>query len=214
MENKMSQQTAASLAAPSPEASQALPAIGAPFAGGHYAGQIRVGDTVYGLIVAGIVGQLRAAWNTTSRSVTGAESLVDGLANTQAMAAAGSELAQAALALTIDGFADWYVPARDELELVYRHFKPTGETNWDGEGANENSVPVGASYTEELPEQTVVELFRQGAADALEAAWYWSSTQYAGDPDGAWGQSFDDGDQNDDFKSYAGRARAVRRFAI
>ncbi|WGG48946.1 DUF1566 domain-containing protein [Rugamonas sp. DEMB1] len=210
----MSQQTAASPAAPSPEASQALPAIGAPFAGGYYAGQIRVGDTVYGLVVAGIAGQLRAAWNTTTRSVPGAESLADGLANTQAMAAAGSELAQAALALTIDGFADWYVPARDELELVYRHFKPTTEANWDGEGANESSVPAGASYTEELPEQTAVELFRQGAAEALEAAWYWSSTQYAGFPYYAWSQNFDDGGQYYGHKSYAGRARAVRRFAI
>ena len=50
----------------------------------------------------------------------------------EAMAAAGSELAQKVLALDIDGFTDWAIPARDVQELQYRHFKPTTEENWAG----------------------------------------------------------------------------------
>jgi len=48
-------------------------------------------------------------------------SFVDGLANTRAMAAAGSELAQRILDLRIAGRDDWYLPALDETERLYRN---------------------------------------------------------------------------------------------
>lgn len=50
-------------------------------------------------------------------------------------------------------------------------------------------------------------------ADAFEARWYWSSTQYS--RYGAFGQLFDYGDTYDGYKSWeGGRARAARRFLI
>ncbi|WP_317205450.1 DUF1566 domain-containing protein, partial [Janthinobacterium sp.] len=130
--------------------------------------------------------------------------------------AAGSMLAAAALALTIEGFADWYIPSRDELELVYRHFKPADEENYaDGlDGVNASSTPAGAAYTEAAPGQTDVETFKAGGADAMDDYWHWSSTQSAPDPSHAWFQGFDGGYQFYDFTSYAGRARAVRRLII
>jgi len=45
-------------------------------------------------------------------------------------------------------------------------------------------------------------------------AWYWTSTQYAGNASSAWSQNFDGGDQNYGGKGYKGRVRAVRRFLI
>jgi hypothetical protein len=44
--------------------------------------------------------------------------------------------------------------------------------------------------------------------------WYWSSTQHASHSDYAWHQHFGNGYQDNDGKSFEGRARAVRRLAI
>jgi len=46
------------------------------------------------------------------------------------------------------------------------------------------------------------------------SAWYWSSTQYAGNHNDAWFQYFDYGYQYYGYKGYEGRCRAVRRFLI
>lgn len=160
-------------------------AIGAAIAGGFYAGSIRVGDQVYGLIVApkseGDHDDI--AWNKSLKKVEGAQFYFDGRANTQAMAEAGSKAAQWALGLKINGHDDWYIPSRDELELVYRNLKPGKEENYTyRHGENPSSVPVGYPYTEDAPGQTEVEAFRSGGAEAMEEAWYWTSTQYASDP--------------------------------
>jgi hypothetical protein len=48
----------------------------------------------------------------------------------------------------------------------------------------------------------------------FEAGWYWSSEQVAANPDYAWMQVFDDGDQYYNHQSNKYRARAVRRFSI
>ena len=149
-------------------------------------------------------------------SVPGAESYSDGLANTNAMAEAGSPLAQWARGLRIDGHDDWYLPSRDELELMYRNLKPTTQENdcTFRDGDNPSSVPVGYPYTALAPTQTTVAAFAQGGAQALDARWYWSSTQYAAVTLTAWSQGFDIGLQLSYRKSAVGRARAVRRFKI
>jgi hypothetical protein len=197
-----------------PDTAQALPEIGALFAGGYFAGQIRVEGILYGLVMAGAEGELSGRWNASTANVADAVSLRDGRENTISMDAAGSKLAERALALDIGGFKDWYIPSRDELEILYRHFKPSTKTNYTNSGVNVNSVPAGEKYTRTSPAQTAVAALIEDQADALVPGWYWSSTQYAGDPGTAWGQDFDDGSQYGINKSYAGRARAVRRFAI
>jgi hypothetical protein len=164
--------------------------------------------------MAGAAGELSGRWNASDVDVPGAHSLTDGMANTEAMAAAGSKLAQRVLALNIDGFTDWYIPSKDELELCYRNAKPSSRRNWEDEGSNANSVPVGAPYTAESPVQTTVAELQEDEPDALIPAWYWSSTQHASNSDFAWSQDFSDGGQGGDHKSFAGRARAVRRLPI
>jgi hypothetical protein len=197
-----------------------LPTIGSTEAagtalGGHYAGRINADGKHYALIVSPVAGAMQGRWNATSRTVAGATSLTDGLANTQAMAAAGSRIAAAALALNIDGFTDWYIPARDELELLYRHFKPTDRPNYACyDGANENSVPPGGEYSKDSPTVTTVAGFAHDGPDAIEATWQWSSTQRAAIPSDAWTQYFSYGGQHSYRKSYEGRARAVRRLEI
>jgi hypothetical protein len=192
-------------------------AIGAALGGGFYAGLIIIDNETFALIAAPkAVGEYQGPWHQSSDSVPGAEHCADGFANTMAMAAAGSEMAQWARSLSIDGHTDWYIPARDELEVAYRNLKPTDEENSCSfrDGDNPSSAPVGYPYTEAVPAQTNADAFKFGAAQALAPNWHWSSTQYAADPTDAWIQSFGNGLQGYGHKSYAERARAFRRLKI
>jgi hypothetical protein len=194
-------------------AMQTIPTVpGTPFEGGFYVGRIRVSEEVFALIVAPMPeGDFDdIAWGEYPRDVPGARSFFDGQANTLAMAEAGSELAQRVLRLDINGFKDWYLPSRDELELLYRHLKPTTQENWRWRGDNPSSIPVGYAYSSEAPAQTTDAAFQAGAEQALQPTWYWSSTQYSAHS--AWCQLFGDGGQYYDGKSSELRARAVRRF--
>jgi hypothetical protein len=214
MEHTMSTAVAA---ASSALAAEAIPtAIGTPFGGGFFTGIFQIDGKQFVLITAGAAGQLRGKLQASPTMVDGATSRIDGQANTEALAGAGSELAQEAMALTINGLSDWYIPSRDEQEMQYRAFKPTDDENYaDGEdGINPNSLPVGEAYADEAPSQTTVENFREGGTDALEPWWYWSSTQHASGPSNAWGQLFYGGGQDCLHESYEGRARAVRRLPI
>ena len=191
--------------------------IGSPAPGGFLAGRILVAGVIHALIVSPKAqGDIEATpWNGSEKMVTGAQSYFDGLANTQAMADAGSALAKKVLALEIDGCADFYIPSRDELELIYRNLKPTEESNYAWRnGDNPSSVPAGYPYTEDSPEQTGVDGFKAGDPEALEDTWYWTSTQGASTESCAWIQTFNNGNQNYGHKSGSFRARAVRRLAI
>ncbi len=189
-------------------------AAGTPFEGGFYVGRIRVGDDLYALIVSPKTeGDAEGGvWGKYGQAVPGARSFCDGLANTLAMAEAGSAIAQAALKLEINGYTDWYIPSRDELELLYRHLKPTTDENYRWRGDNPSSVPPGYCYEEQSPAQTSVAAFQEGGAEALEEAWYWSSTQ--GSARGAWSQFASNGRQYTFDESDTGRVRAVRRFKL
>jgi hypothetical protein len=185
--------------------------------GERFAGKILIpGQGVYGIIVApkALGHHDDTAWAKSTKSVPGASSFFDGLANTRAMAEAGSKLAQWALGLAIDGQSDWYLPSRDELELCYRAFKPTTDENYCWRGDNPSSVPVGYAYSPESPAQTEIKAFRKDGAEAFERAWYWTSTQSAGGAGYAWMQGFDDGTQDYGRKSSGYLARAVRRVLI
>jgi hypothetical protein len=134
---------------------------------------------------------------------------------------------------------DWYLPARDELELIYRNLKPFTNNNFTGlrpnsptanytnlgsigtggtgQGLNYNSDPQGVAYTTGSPAQTSVAAFQTGGAEAMLAGpnYYWSSTQY-GTGDG-WIHYYDlgtPGQQNLDNKTGSQTVRAVRRSII
>lgn len=190
----------------------ATPAIGQAYGGGFVTGITR--DPVTGKrylhITAGAAHELVGKWGEYGEKIDGADSFTDSLANTKAMAAAGSELAAKVLALSIEGFTDWVIPARDVQELQYRHFKPTTEENWAGarSGDNPNSEPVGLLYSEEDPAQTAHAAFQEGGAEAFRDTWYWSSSQRSATS--AFSMYFDDGNQGYYGKDDELRVRPVR----
>ena len=189
-----------------------LPVIGQAFGGGFVTGITRDPDTGkrYLNISAGAAHELSGAWGEYGEKIEGADSFTNSRANTEAMATAGSELAQKVLALDIGGFTDWAIPARDVQELQYRHFKPTTQENWAGrrDGDNPNSEPVGLLYTEESPGQSSLAVFQEGGAEAFRDTWYWSSSQRSAHD--AFLMHFDDGFQLNYAKSDELRVRPVR----
>jgi hypothetical protein len=152
-------------------------------------------------------------WHKDYPDVQGALSYVDGLANTIAMADAGSELAQKIRALCIGDYDDWCLPALDQLELCYRGLKPGTSKNscYARSGINLSSCPPAWPYTPEHPGQTALADFREGRAEAFETDdYYWTSTQHAAYSHGAWMQYFSGGYQSYFSKGYRCLARAVR----
>ncbi|HEU0283363.1 MAG TPA: hypothetical protein VFQ99_06225, partial [Gallionella sp.] len=101
------------------------PAIGTPMEGGFFSGRIRINEQEFNLIVAPKAEGEHpdAEWNESSKVIEGAKSYFDGLSNTNAMVQSGSDLAKWARDLRINDRDDWYLPAQDELELLYRAFK-------------------------------------------------------------------------------------------
>jgi hypothetical protein len=171
--------------------------FGAPFEGGFYGGQIRShgGAKVYAIAWASKAFEFKERWLTTYDDVPGARSCFHSRDNTMAMAAAGSKAAERVLSLTLNGHGDWAIPARDVLELAYRHLKPGTQETYTGyrDGDNPSSIPPGYPYVTDTPVQTTAEAFREGGAEAFEQDWYGSSTQYSSY--GAWVQSFGYGGQ-------------------
>jgi hypothetical protein len=129
-------------------------------------------------------------WKTSNDAGPAATAtLWDGLAATEAMFAAGSAYEAATycreLAFPQDGGSRWYLPAKNELELLYRNLKPTTEPHYNASGANVASDPTGAAYTpgsSDNPSQSGIAAFQQGGAQALEGVsspYYWSSSEYS-----------------------------------
>lgn len=195
-----------------------LPIIGTSMGGGFYAGRIRINGQLFALIVAPKAeGQRKPGpWIDGHKEVPAALSYNDGMANTNAMAEAGSELAKWARGLRIADCDDWYLPSFDELEVIYRNLKPTTRENdcYARSGINLNAAEPTAPYTPGFPLQTAAELFQEAAPEAFDPNLYWSSTQHVSASGCAWGQYFDDGYQDCSLTGTRDRARAVRRLPI
>ena len=191
-----------------------ISAIGRACGGGFVTGVTVENGQRYLNITAGAAHELKGTWGARGVVIEGAGSFTDSRSNTESMAAAGSELAQKVLALEIDGFTDWAIPARDVQELQYRHLKPTTEENycWGRDGDNPNSLPIGQLYTAELPAQTALPAFQDDGEEAFSGSWYWSSTQRSANI--AFLMLFVDGNQDFNGKDYELRVRPVRRELI
>lgn len=194
------------------------PIIGTAMGGGFYAGRILINGQPFALIVSPKAeGEMNPAiWIPNYKDVPGARSYNDGLANTRAMAESGSKLAQRVLDLRINDEGEWYLPAQDELEVIYRNLKPTTNQNscYARSGINLSAMPPTLPYTPDIPLQTPADVFQQGGAEAFESDAYWSSTQHASVSDYAWYQYFSDGFQLYSITYDKLLARAVRRLPI
>jgi hypothetical protein len=103
-----------------------LPTFGeiVPGAGGRLGAIMRgalvdgVRQSDYAVIVADAVAGgevLKLAWGNYGTEIPGAASRTDGLANTAAMVKANCPAALAVAGLQLEGFTDWYLPARGEM---------------------------------------------------------------------------------------------------
>lgn len=186
-----------------------IPAVGTAMLGGFFAGLVNIDGQTKGIIVAPkATGEYKGKWAESDDRIEGAACPVDGQKNTLDMIAADTKLGNWVQALNINGFIDWHIPSRDQLEIIYRAFKPTVDDNWAYSGVNISSVPPHNLYTADEPKQCSVEAFLAGGTEAFEAAWYWTSTQVG--EAFAWIQTFGDGNQGDRWKDGTSRARAVR----
>ena len=194
--------------------------IGQAYGGGFYAGQIGVGGVATHYIIVGPVASAQGTgkqWKNANSATGGADSVIDGPQNTADMVGGGSSTVYPAAHfcndVTSGGYTDWYMPAKNELEVCYYNLKPTTTNNTTGSGTNTNAVPSrGSNYTAGTPAQTSATNFQSTGAEDFVASYYWSSTEYSGT--GAWLQVFGDGGQEDISKSYSTRVRAVRRVAV
>jgi hypothetical protein len=200
-------------------------AIGSAYEGGFYAGEISVaGNNVasHYLVVAPLSsGQTELAWKNAQTTTPGADSDINGPQNTADMVADGNSSVYPAAHFcnnaSIGGFSDWYMPAKNELEVCYFNLKPATFSNNTSSGINPNAVPSrGSNYTSGSPAQTSAAAFQSGGAEAFDAQIYWSSTE----PNAvdsirrASVQYFRNGGQYAAYKNDTRRVRAVRRVPI
>ena len=181
--------------------------------------------------------------NTAAPAACG--TLTEGRAATLAMVAAGDATTYPAAwfctGLNIGGKTDWYLPARDELELAWRNLKPTADNNYvvadratgatpnyanlgsygdtaNTHGLDNNSSPAGAAHTLTVPGQVAAgKNFRTSESEAFAygSYFYWSASEYS--TTYAWYQlwySSFPGCQDDGYKAGAYYVRAVRRSII
>ena len=204
------------------------PNIGDPFGGGFFAGYISEtadGVATHMLIVSPKAsGETTAAWDTVGGATTGFTSVIDGPTNSAGLAALGARYAAATFCegLTINGYSDWYLPARNELEVAYYNLKNVTQANYiatGNKGNNANAVPpwepVSTNYTAARPAQTTVDAFKVGGVEAFADYYFWSSSEYPST--GAWFQYFNSsypGYQDGFTKTYVLYVRAFRRLAI
>lgn len=190
---------------------------GAPYKGCYYVDRIRVSGLLIALFIApAAIGRHKPApWHPFERA-KGAGSFADGMGNTMALAEAGSPLAEWALSIEVEGNRDFFIPATDQLERVYRALKPTAGSNslFMRSGINLHAEPPAHPYSAEGPQQTDVALFRKGEPEEIEARRWWTSTQNAGWDDYAWAQYFGDGCQGTWNKNNALPALGLRRIPI
>jgi hypothetical protein len=193
-------------------------AIGSAYGGGFYAGQISVaGDGVASHYL--VIGPLSSAqnasaqWKTSNTTTAGTSSDIDGPVNSSNMNNASHPAAQFCEGLTIGGFSDWYMPAKNELEVCYFNLKPTTTSNNTDSGINPNAVPARASnYTSGTPAQTSAAAFQSGGAEAFAAGFYWASTEQSAAF--SWNQNFSYGRVDNKVKGNPYNVRAVRRVAV
>lgn len=204
------------------------PVIGQAFGGGYYAGKIAVGGgdvaTHYLIVAPKSSGEAYGKTWGTYGATTGITSVIAGPTNTTSLIALGADYQAAIFCGTtcnasggIGGYTDWYMPAKNELEVLYFFLKPGTTSNSTGYGSNANAVspePVSTNYSAGTPAQTSATTFRTGASSQeFVAGYYWTSTEYSANY--AWYQYFSNGYQGYYFKNATDfYVRAVRRIAI
>lgn len=171
--------------------------IGQTNKGCYFAGFNRVRDKVYALWAAPASSEKSLIWTGGGRGYTtpgvGALSSCDGASNTAAFDEPFYLAAQFCMQYTHRGLNDFYLPSMNELEMLHRYYKPTGELNrprtrffetgshFRSENViNYTSIPT-CRYTPTSPSQTLSLSHIPGSPEAFNShvsEWYWASTEY------------------------------------
>jgi hypothetical protein len=207
--------------------------IGEAYGGGYYAGQIGVSSVATHYIIVGPKASAETApirWKNARTATAGADSVIDGPQNTADMVADGNSTVYPAAHfcndLSTGGQTDWYMPAKNELEICYYNLKPStreNDTGTGGTGTNSNAVPARAGpYTNSggiglNPAQTSVAIFQEGNSEAFgnTLQYYWTSTEVGTERGGF--QAFGYGLQSASYKDTNlsnSPVRAIRRIPV
>ena len=193
-------------------------AVGDAYGGGFFAGKISTagnGIADFNLVVGPVASAQNSSkqWKTSNTDTAGTSSVIDGPGNSSTMNNASHPAAQFCEAVNVGGFTDWYMPAKNELEVCYYNLKPTTTTNNTTSGINANAVPQRtSSYTSGDPAQTSATDFKSTGAEDFAAASYWPSTETG--TSSAVRQYFGNGYQSTIAKTTSYHVRAVRRVAV
>lgn len=211
------------MAAASADSGIVVPAIGAAFQGGYYAGSISQnadGTATHALIVSDKSVEVSRQYRTTNNESTDAKSTYDGAANQSGNTGTAHPAFNYCANLTEGGYSDWYLPALYELEIAYYNLKPSSDSNNTSYGSNSYAVPSRSSnYSSSSPGQTSVTAFQYSSGsecfhgsnatgDGTEDR-YHTSTEFTSDSTRNLHIRFQDGRQDDDPKT---RTRKVRPF--
>jgi hypothetical protein len=203
-------------------ASSFVPTPGSALNGGFFGGQINDGGIIYNLIVGPVATAQNGGATPTGlqyKTTNSADAVVPyqnevyGFPANQVDFTSTYPAFQFARGLTVGGYNDWYIPAKNELEILYYNLKPDTTPNNTSSGINPNAVPARASnYTAGNPAQTTSALFQTSGAQAFSTAVsYNSSTENSGNTVQAWAQPFGNGIQAAGNKNGNRYARAIRR---
>lgn len=140
-------------------------------------------------------------WGCENINISGAEysTIGSGSTNTNAILSNCPSIgiaAEVCNSLQLNGFSDWFLPSKDELNLMYTNLHLNGLGNFK------------ESITVHIPNSN-------GGTDIHYTIYYWSSTQSSDYNNMAWVQTFSDGSQYDvesGIKSFKHMIRAVRSF--
>jgi hypothetical protein len=193
--------------------------IGQAYGGGFYAGQIGVAGVATHYIVVGpkASAQSTLQYKNATTATAGADSDINGPQNTADIVADGNSTVYPAghfcNDLVTGGKTDWYMPAKNELEVCYYNLKPSTTSNNTSYGINPNAVPARASnYTAGNPAQTSATIFQNANAESFASAGFWSSTENSATT--SWYQYFNAGGQYGTTKTFSRNVRAIRRVAV
>jgi hypothetical protein len=158
--------------------------------GGYLIGLTTEQGVVYANIVAPKQYELTgllidgAATSDPGNLLRSALSRTDSRGNTEIIAPQ-SAVARQVLALDIDGYSDWAIPAVDVQEMIVRYFMPKPHASREDNayivtsGQNGSSLPNGFPYLDQQPGITSVEAFVEYGNEAFQLeTFYTTSTAF------------------------------------